>query len=155
MFSSISWTEYLGIVVILLVVYYLAIVVKFHSFELRSILQGKRKIPALFETHNSADSVQHMSDLFQHNESQIFPIIQSLADEIEAFFLQASQQSCTKYDILESLRGVIAKYPMIRKSPYYEYINRKIEKNIKRKCSITINGDDLKGVWEESDGASF
>ncbi|HEX8331184.1 MAG TPA: hypothetical protein VF622_01110 [Segetibacter sp.] len=142
MINSISWASYGYALTISLFIYYLIIGFVYYKDDIRQLLSGRQS--ALQFTKG-----EYMPAPSAEGDKGLFSIVQNLADEIEAFFQEASGQNYGKGELLSSIRLLVSKYPVVASTSYETYINSIIKKNIQVYCSITIGDDDIKGVWIE------
>lgn len=152
MFTEISWSNYITIVIVLLAIYYLFIGFRYYRTDLLQLLSGREfttdKVSFTSTKPDKPDQTQHQSDLQQAFKSQdLFQVAQSLGDEIMAYLNEAGRDTLNKEDIIQSLKSLIAKYPSIKDSPFCEVIQNLIVTECKTSCSIHLSAEELSALW--------
>ena len=109
MFTEISWNSYLTIVIVLLAVYYVFIGLLYYSSNIVGLLSGKK-----FTQRDTLTSVFEMDTLTE--KKNLFQTAHSLSDEIQAYLNEAGRNSLNKEDVVQSLKVMLAKYPVIKTS---------------------------------------
>jgi hypothetical protein len=134
MFTEISWSSYVTIVIVLLVIYYLFIGLRYYRTELFRIFAG-RKIPA--------DAVKEEVP----EKKNIFQLTRSLSDEIQAYLDEAGRNTLHKEEVITSLQSLLAKYPSVTDSPFRKVIQNLIVTECETCCSIHFGEKELSELW--------
>lgn len=163
MLNSISWTDYLVFIVLLLIAYYLFVALKFYSFELSSLLKGKRPSVA-FATETAADEVIDGSKHFQDNQVELFPTynryapqaqetddtfqkVEELTDKLKKVIEDAASNKTIKEEFILSLQLVLKKYHFLKGSPFLVAINNLIASECDKYNFIQLSADERVMLW--------
>ena len=163
MLNSISWTDYLVFVVLLLIAYYLFVALKFYSFELNSIFKGKRPSVAL-ATETAADVDTDSSKNFQDNQAELFPTynryapqpedtddtfqkVEELATKLKKVIEDAASNNSIKEEFMLSLQLVLKKYQFLKGSPFLVAINNLIASECDKHNFIQLSADERVMLW--------
>lgn len=130
MFSQISWSNYILIVMLLLAGYYLVIGYLYYRNDFLRLIVNKKNI------NHFAEDIQYYS-----------PLIQSFSDELQAFLSESGKNKTDKEDMLVSLQMLLKKYPNFSESDSWESVQNLIINQSKYYCSIDLNNDDLSILW--------
>lgn len=154
MFTQISWSSYITIVVVLLAGYYFFVGFWYYRDNLLQLLSG-RKITAGDTVNFTAQHplIKPEQSLHQANVQEVFEkqnlfqLTQSLSDEIQAFLNEAGRNKIHKGDVIYSLQLLLAKYPALKDSSFREFIQNLIETECETNCSIHLSDEELSVLW--------
>lgn len=163
MLNSISWTEYLAFVVLLLIAYYLFVGLKFYSFELSALLKGKRPSGAL-AIETAEDDVIDGSKHFQDNQVELFPTynryapqvqetddtfqkVEELTAELKKVIEDAVSNNIIKEEFILSLQLALKKYHFLKGSPFLVAINNLIASECDKHNFIHLTADERVMLW--------
>lgn len=130
MFKQISWNSYLIMVLLLTIVYYLFIVLKYYRNDVIKLIYGKNLLSRNI-SNNEVDQ----------------PLLQSFSSEIKAFIYEAGKDQLNIRDMMPSLQILIRKYPGIRDMTMRESIQNLIIHECKTNCSIHLGEHELSELW--------
>jgi len=157
MFTQISWSNYITVVALLLAGYYLIIGYLYYRSDILNLLLG-RKIIQFGNTSLTATQTDplhkpvlrfnkaHVENAFE--KQNLFPAVQSLSDEIQAFLNEAGRNKLNKEDVLPPLQLLLAKYPILKDSSFQESMQNIIETECIANCSIHLSEEDLNKLWK-------
>ena len=140
MFTEISWNSYLTIVIVLLAVYYVFIGLLYYSSNIVGLLSGKK-----FTQRDTLTSVVGMDTLTE--KKNLFQTAHSLSDEIQAYLNEAGRNSLNKEDVVQSLKVMLAKYPVIKDLPFRDVIQNLIRREAETYCSIHLSEEEINELW--------
>lgn len=167
MFNSISWTQYLGFIVLLLIVYYIFIGVKFYSAELKQLFAGKRKIvDSLVVAKNDFQANDAVKFHFPESQVELFPSNQKYAPQIQEtddtfqqvqeltaalkeVIKQAAEKNTIKEDFILSLQLLIKKYSFLKGSSFLAPINNLIASECEKYGYIPLSAEERVMLWNE------
>lgn len=148
MLSSISWSQYITLLSIVLIGYYFYIGYKYFRWEILGLI-GVKKI----EADNFETPVAELKKQFTvSNHSDFMPkdstdnIFQAFADELKAYLYEASP-SAPKEEIIFALQQVISKYPVIKNIESRVAINEFILGETEKHYQGLLHKDDLLQIW--------
>jgi hypothetical protein len=137
MCSSISWIQFLVALLLLDVLYYFYVVVAYFRKDIFQRLRSGKQPPAP-KMDSQAETESGPKDHF--------PKVQALVDEIRAL-LDGVGSGIGKADLLEKLRLLLQKYPILLGSPFQPTINQLITLEAKNHCGLALEQDDLDSLW--------
>jgi hypothetical protein len=159
MFSAISWSDYLTILLVSAIFYYAFVLYFFYRNDLLQFFKKKQVATndmAGFDVGNHDTELANMvkesyPTLIPTTQSHpgYSPIVQSLIDEVQAFVEEVGKNKFSKEQILSSVTYLINKYPSVKLSPFKKSISDLIIEECKTHCSVTITEDEVNGLWEE------
>ena len=163
MLNSISWTDYLVFVVLLLIAYYLFVALKFYSFELNFLLKGKR--PSVALANETAEDVEiDGSNNFHDNQAELFPTynryapqaketddtfqkVEELTAKLKKVIEDAASNNTIKEEFILSLQLVLKKYHFLKGSPFLVAINNLIASECDKYNFIQLSADERVMLW--------
>jgi len=162
MLDSISWTEYLVFVVMLLIAYYLFVGLKFYSFELSFLLKGKKSSVAL-ATESGADDFNN-SKHFQDNQAELFPTynryapqaqetddtfqkVEELTAKLKKVIEDSASNDTIKEEFILSLQLALKNYHFLKGSPFLVAINNLIASECDKHNFIQLSADERVMLW--------
>ena len=155
MFNSVTWGQYFSAIILLLIIYYMLIVFRFYKWEILSVF-GIQKLDdvslnttvALSNLKEFDASESHADYLPKSSlEIDISPLVQSFADEVTAFVQGAKEAEITKEQIINSLRAICAKYPVIKNADCRNDLEVDMLKEINLKYPALFQQNDFKNLW--------
>ena len=132
MLNLVTWTQYLSGLLILTLVYYTWIAIRFYPQALRALLSGKKNIP--FQASEPATGEQQLpaSQIIAdqpitpaQNNEETFERIESLIAGLKSQIHQKGAGTM-ETSLTEKLRKVIHDYPDLKDSPFRPSINEMI-----------------------------
>ena len=155
MFNSITWGQYFSAIILLLIIYYILIGLKFYKWEILSIV-GIKKVD-----DNSLSTSAALSNLKEFTASEnhenylpkpslvvdISPLVQSFTDEVTAFVQEADEAEITKEEIINSLQVICSKYPAIKNADCRKDLEVAVLKEINSKYPNLLQRNDFKNLW--------
>ncbi len=172
MLSSISWTEFLGIVVLLLVAYYIVIGVKFYSYAIRQFILGNRKLVTNTTTHKTpTHEDESLTFPVQQTQAELFPShknytpshaddtleqardmleqVQELAAGLKIAIEQAVNKNYIKEEFVLSLQLLLKKYQFLKGLPFLVAINNLIASECEKYGYIQLSAEERVMLWNE------
>jgi len=148
MLSNISWSQYLVVIAVLTVLWYVYVFFRFYAGNLKLKRQGLEK--------HTSDSVTHNDDTFQDEEISYESIepgnefiqVEALIEELRTHIEEDSKTTIINTNLAEDLKKIIGKYPAIKGTPYQSAINDLILAECARYGTDTIEDDEVEGLWE-------
>ncbi len=144
MFSSISWSAYLAFIAVSAFIYYVFVFYTYYRHDLFKTLQIKpvssASIRVLQKTNDPSDYQSKVEDVS----------IQSFFDEVQAFAQQAGQQQISKERLLQSLRGIAAKYSSLPPSDARDQVELFVIKEIETNCAMFLKVEEIRSIWNRT-----
>lgn len=154
MFTNVLWGSYLAAVGILLLIWYLVLILKFYSKDLRELFSGdkKFKFPVLKKTSNKLENQRDQKSL-SSSFSESFDTLED-AEELSTRIVQAveesSQMNLSKEQFQNYLKMVLEEYPYVKISSLRENINNLIVSESEKYPQFYLTFAEADTLWEET-----
>jgi len=144
MLSSISWSQYFTFIKAALLIYYATVAVKYFKWELLSLAGIQKEEGGLLNNVT-------VPKFIQENESEdgdvagpdISPVIQTFQDEMAAYAEEAGITNPAREEVLDSIRSIAAKYPVLAEGENASIRDEIILEEINNHLSISLSRQDL------------
>ena len=83
----------------------------------------------------------------EESNEDYYPFVQTLSDEVQAFIIEAGNNSFDKEQLVPSIQLLLSKYPSVKSSPYSKDIRNLIKKECESNCSVYLSESELDGLW--------
>ena len=155
MFNSITWGQYFSAIILLLIIYYMLIVFRFYKWEILSVFGIQKLDDVSLNTTVALSNLKEFTASENHEnylpkpslEIDISPLVQSFTDEVTAFVQGAKEAEITKEQIINSLRAICAKYPVIKNADCRNDLEVDMRKEINLKYPALFQQNDFKNLW--------
>ena len=153
MFTNVSWGSYLTAVGILLLIWYLVLILKFYSKDLRELFSGdkKFKFPALKKTSKNELEDRRGQNSLSFAFSESFDTLED-AEELSTRILQvveeSSQMNLSKEQFQNYLKMVLEEYPYVKISSLRENINNLIVSESEKHPQFYLTSAEADTLWE-------
>lgn len=154
MFTNVSWGSYLAAVGILLLIWYLLLILKFYSKDLRELFSGEKKLkfPILKKTSNKFE-IQRDQKSLSASFSEPFDTLQD-AEELSIRIVQtieeSSQMNLSKEQFQNYLKMVLHEYPYVKISSLRDNINNLIVSESEMHPQFYLTFVEADTLWEET-----
>ncbi|KQX00742.1 hypothetical protein ASC72_07700 [Flavobacterium sp. Root420] len=154
MFTNVSWGSYLAAVGVLLLIWYLVLILKYYSKDLRELFSGEKKLnfPILKKTSNKLESQRYQKSL-SSSFSESFDTLED-AEELSTRIVQAveesSQMNLSKEQFQNYLKMVLEEYPYLKISSLRENINNLIVSESEKHPQFYLTFAEADTLWEET-----
>jgi hypothetical protein len=153
MFNSISWSQYIVTIALLLVLYYLFVGFKYYHWEILNLI-GIRKvetdtivIPAVHNQVNPVLTEKHEDYLPKPAlDIDISPVVQSFTDEVMAY-LNEAKPSVQQNELLYSLQLIASKYPALKDADCKDELLQAVLNEVNHKYPGLLESVDLITLW--------
>ncbi|MFM9910206.1 MAG: hypothetical protein ACKVOW_12690 [Chitinophagaceae bacterium] len=153
MFNSISWREYITLIIIALAIYYTFVGYKYFRWEILSLI-GIKKIE---NEQISIPAVSNFKKQFvaeNHNyylpkpllEVDISPLVQAFTDEVQAYINEADAKAL-KPELLFSVQLIAAKYNALKEADCKQELLQFVFAAINNKFPRLIEKEDAGQLW--------
>jgi len=142
MLSRVSWSEYAGVVIILLVIYYAFVGIKYYRNEIMTLLSGK--LPK--KNGTSKKEADQKGDEF--SDTSTFDELEMTVNDIRYAILDKAGKQTDKAELSFQLKQRLANYTGLRKPAYRVAINNYIITHAKEICGVVYNADELNAIWD-------
>ena len=151
MFSSISWSQFLTTIAILLVIYYLVIICLLCKKELFSLFSFSASTHDDF--HLSNENTDHPMSFNEKtattgNEDPFLnQKVHELLEDLKNLLLTAAKAKTIKEELIMALQMLLRNYFPLNDLPIRAEINQHIIIECKVTCSITLSEAELNMLW--------
>lgn len=149
MFTNISWGSYLTAAGIAIIFWYLIILLKFHSRDLKKILSGEKKlqIPFLKKTSKNLQEIKSISDSFPKSFDTLEDA-ENLSQRIKEAVKESAEKQLTKQQFQNYLRMLLDEYPYIKISSLRENINQLMVFESQKHPNLLLTLSEADSLWE-------
>lgn len=163
MFTNISWTNYIVVMVLLLATYYIIIGIRFYSRDLQYFLTAKRKHNLHSSQDEHADNItvsnpadpsgQAQSGFFQseshfaQTSDDTFQGIERLILRLKEAIADAGTKQYIKQEFIPLLQLILKEYPHLKSSPFQSVINELIASECGKYGPITLSEEEVVMLW--------
>ncbi|MFV5703022.1 hypothetical protein ACM55F_14210 [Flavobacterium sp. XS2P12] len=155
MFTNISWGNYIVVVVLLGVSWYLFVGLRFYFAEIKDIATGKRKfqfrsypeIPSNSSYQESPDST--LSQSYLTESDQTFKDVDHLVERLKNVVADAAQRKLHQQEFVDYLGLVLIEYPSVKNSPFRSSVSELIVSECDKLESIHLTQQEAEGLWNE------
>jgi hypothetical protein len=152
MLSSISWNQYISMLTVILAGYYIYVGYKYYRWDLLAIVGIKKVEPGT--TTLTASQLKQQFTGENHTdylpkedpETDLSPVISSFEDEITAY-LQGAGKQFTTMKLLDSLKQICLKYPVLNNADSRNELDRFILNTVQRHSADEISIKDIQQIW--------
>jgi len=140
MLNKVSWSEYAGVIVILLIIYYLYIGARYYRHEIKTLLSGK--LPKTMRKDNAAQKSEGLSN------DPSFDELETVVNDLRYSVLDKAGNPADKAELLGKIKQRLANYSGLRKPAYRVAINNYILTNAKELCGVVFSESELNAALE-------
>lgn len=138
MFSKTSWSQYLLILLIALLLYYSYVLLRYYPGDIRRLFSSRKP------GNKPIDEGDELSALTDEKD---FPAARELVQILSTVIRHASQHNYVKEELIMALSQEVKKYPQLKGSAFQVAVNNQIEKDVSEWCKIKFDREDLKKIW--------
>lgn len=161
MFTNISWTNYIIVVVLLLAVWYIIIGLRFYFRDLQNILSGKTKlafrgVPREYSSNKSEEisnsDISEFDHTFLPNEKEtgnLFQVAEELTSKLKVAISDAASKNYNKEEFTFLLQLTLKEYPKLKGSAFQVAINNLIASECDKHSFIRLSAVELGMLWNE------
>ncbi len=167
MFTNISWTNYIAIIALLLIVYYAFVGIKFYPNELRQFILSKRKLVTGFTSHKTATYEDEGSTFqVQQTQAELFPShinytppaqetddtfqqVEELTANLKEVIATAADKKYIKEEFILSLQHLLKKYQFLKGSPSRAAVNNLIAFECEKYGYVHLSAEERVILWNE------
>ena len=158
MFTNISWGNYIVVIVLLLVSWYLFVGLRFYFAEIREVLTGKRK----FRNRNANDLDTHydvvrpqtfrdtsLQSSFAEQEESILDL-DAFLERLKNVVKEAAQRKLVKIEFQDYLSLLLNEYPSIKNSSFRSSVNELIVSECNKQDFISLSQTEVEELWSKN-----
>lgn len=140
MLSKFTWSDYLGAMGVLVLIYYVVIAALYYRTEIKNILSGKFK----FRTKNISDGNAAPGEL----EEADFDELEAVVADLKRSTLEQAGLNATKDQLLLQLKQRLASYDGLRRPAFRVAVNNYIIQHSKEICGVAFSERELDAAWD-------
>ncbi|MBZ4040957.1 MULTISPECIES: hypothetical protein [Flavobacterium] len=153
MFTNISWSSYLTVLGVVVLIWYFIILLKFYWKDLLSFFSGEKKLKFAslkgITKKNGQDAEEHKSLSSSFSES--FDTLED-AEELSVRILQTLEESnekdFSKEHFQNYLRMVLEEYPYVKISSLRQNINKLMVTESSKYPNLLLTLSEADSLWE-------
>jgi hypothetical protein len=151
MFTGISWKDYLVVVAIALIIYYLFVGVRYFSADLRDLFSGKRKLnfKAVSPDHDAGENLPNRNTPFEETTDDEFAQVEQLIERLKSVIRDVSQRKLVPEEFKQYLHLVLKEYPAIKNSPLRSSINELVITECEKYGTVTLGENEMDVLWND------
>lgn len=163
MFTNISWTNYIIAVILLLVIYYIIVGIRFYFYDLKNLFSGNQNftsspsngIPELQNDSNLIAPEQAQSEIdkdrntFHETNHEISLEVEHLIIKLKEAIADASNKKYIQPEFFLYLQLIIKEYPMVKNSQFQRVINELIISECGKYGSVMLKEEEVASLWNE------
>ena len=137
MLSNITWTQFLVVLIGVLVLYYVAYFIRFRFNGMLEKLNQKSEAYELdiYEKNEQDEETRKLDEL------------EILINQIKTDILDKAGKSATKDQLLAALPESVAGYDGLHQPAYRYALNNYINQQAKQLCGVVIEEEELEELW--------
>jgi hypothetical protein len=141
MLSSISWSQFLTAIIILLISYYCIIAGLYYRIEIFSLFKTNPVKPNPTDLPMEINTANEKQDLFSNEK------IKLLMQELNSLLMAAVKTKTIREELIMALQMLFRDYSDLKDQPITSELNQLIKNECKNICSITLSDVELKMLW--------
>jgi hypothetical protein len=159
MFTNISWVNYIVVVALLLVSWYLFVGFRFYFDDVKEIVMGKRKLQfrglkdfnysdpqSELNYQDSTEGTSFQSEFALSDNT--FEEVENLVERLKNVVVDAAQRKLLKQEFIDYLRLILSEYPNVKNSPFSSSVSELIASECDKLVSITLTQDEAERLWD-------
>ncbi|WJS93398.1 hypothetical protein NYQ10_14990 [Flavobacterium johnsoniae] len=155
MFTNISWSSFLTVLGLVVLIWYFILLLKFYYKDLLKIFSGEKKLKFTSFKNMNENKVQDSGEYksLSSSFSESFDTLED-AEELSARILQAVKESneknFSKEHFQNYLRMVLDEYPYVKISSLRENINKLMVTESSKYPNLLLTLSEADSLWEGS-----
>lgn len=159
MLTTISWSNYIIAITVLMLFWYLFLGLRFYKTEFKSVFSGELKIrfPALNRNHSQVIEQRKPGDLPESNLSssleESFSTMED-AEELSVRLITAiaehSQSNLSTEEFTNYIRLILSEYPFVKSSSLRQMINKLLVLECEKNLQIIMTYNQADDLWESA-----
>ena len=136
MFHLVSWQQYMIFILVVTLIYYVFILLRFYHNELFHLLKGVKNLPAIAEEKRDKKTFTGENDSMN-----------DLLEDLKTIFQSASQKKYPKEELMMALQLKLREYDQFKNTPFEIAVNNFIAEESENQCSIHLGEEDQRVLW--------
>ncbi len=155
MLTDFSWSNYIVVVTILLVTYYLLIGLRYYFHELRSIfLRGQVQLGVMqnqeLDIINTHDAPLHepSQESLSEDSNGSSPQLENLVNKLNGAIEAGMDMQLSKHDILKNMQLVLRKHSPLKSPTFKAAINGLVISEFEKYGFTMLDEDEVAVLWD-------
>lgn len=159
MLTGISWNNYIVVVVLLSIVWYLFVGLRYYFDDIKDLVSGKRKLQFRGLARKSIPKSDYDFDYQKSNEilnapvefetvDPVFKEVEELTASLKKAITDATQKKLVKRDFEDHLRFILKEHPLLGNSPLRPSINELIVSECEKQESVLLTHQEVDALWD-------
>ncbi|CDT07106.1 conserved hypothetical protein [Sphingobacterium sp. PM2-P1-29] len=137
MLSNISWTQFLVVLIGVLVLYY---IIYFIRFRFNGMMEKLNKKSEVYE-------LDILEGREEDEETKMLDELEIIINRIKKDVLDQAGKTATKDQLFAALPGTVANYDGLHQPAYRYALNNYIIQQSKQSCGVEIEEEELEELW--------
>lgn len=159
MLTGISWNNYIVVVVLLSIVWYLFVGLRYYFDDLKDLVSGKRKLQFRGLVEKTISKSDYDFDYQKSNEilnapvefetvDPVFKEVEELTASLKKAITDAIQKKLIKKDLEDRLRFILQEHPLLGNSPLRPSINELIVSECEKQESVLLTHQEVDALLD-------
>jgi len=149
MFTNITWSDYGITVLILLFIWYLYLISRFYSSQLKDFISGRHKI----SRSNKDNRTKHLEDSLFSDFKEPFDTLDDARElfyKIQDAVKESIQESRSKEEFQNYIKFILEEYPFVKISSLRSEINNLIVSECTNQLQFHLTFAEVDRLWDET-----
>ena len=149
MFTNITWSDYAITVLILLFIWYLYLISRFYSSQLKDFISGRHKI----SRSNKYNRTKHLEDSLFSDFKEPFDTLDDARElfyKIQDAIRESIQESRSKDEFQNYIKFILEEYPFVKISSLRSEINNLIVSECTNQLQFHLTFAEVDRLWDET-----
>lgn len=143
MLQNISWGQFLSVLLILILIYYVGYFMKYYQEKLIKKLQQNN--PGHREELAASSPIT--SDKASTEEMEIDEL-EAMVNEIREFILEKAGNQANKEELTQQLESYVANFSGLHKPAFRYALTNYIIQQAELKCGVVFEEEELEAIWD-------
>ena len=159
MLTGISWNNYIVVVVLLSVGWYLFVGLRYYFDDIKEFVTGKRKLQFRFLERKLIPKSDYDFDYQKSDEILNAPVefetidpafteVEELVTKLKNAITDATQKKLIKKDFEEHLRFILKEHALLGNSPFCSSISELIVLECEKQESVLLTLQEVDALWD-------
>jgi hypothetical protein len=152
MLNKISWSSFVIILALILIMYYLYVLIVYYRKDIFSFSSINKKPITSNDLRKAPlkDKNKDMSKsdgVFDKLNDDSFTLVHELLEDLKTVFIKAAKTKMVKEELIQAISSRLKAYPSLGETDLIEDINTHLDLESKEKCNMELLPEDLKQIW--------
>lgn len=159
MLTGISWNNYIVVVVLLSIVWYLFVGLRYYFEDIKDLVSGKQKLQFRGLVGKSIPKPDYDFDYPKSDEILNAPVefetidpafneVEDLVAKLKNAITNATQKKLVKSEFEDHLRFLLKEHPLLENSPFRPSLNELIISEYEKQESVLLTHQEVDALWD-------